>query len=1025
MEVIRTDDDGTVQGNASSSENHIIIETVELKTLIQDDEETTLEVVTVVDDGTASLSELSRRSGQRVPKLPAEAVSHSLKDLVALKLLGYKCDICDAEFTSKQNILRHCDAHGNLEAFSAVLGPSEDLAEEYAKPLKKPRIIKIPPKQSAFKPKKLSEQLAILKSKAEETANESFVDSKEGESTDSKENLGASISNIKVELPNESREGEGTAKRRRKLYCNICKVDYPSGEALYHHFKDDHDIDNPYLRGNIALSTEPRSYDCKDCSASFTTSSALCRHRKKTHLSHGPVTGICHHCGNSFRLSTLPCHEKICGSRRWPRRRQDCSYEDCKASYFKKEELIKHMKEEHKVPLEPMRTLRFENKDEFFKWKEEEEDRTFSFYTKHAGTKRNIMTYYCQHEGSERSHKGGRKEADNAEKLKKMNKKGRIKTGNVCTSYLRAKITATEIIAYYYPTHSHPISPEDVKHQPLSKEIIQFIKEQIALNVPARQIQTMVKKRLSETRSCRRDAQISLKRINSFAQRYNRLNDKAPNVAVDSFNSFIDALCSQDDSPVLFYQPPSDNARLDVPNEEDHLFFLGLQTADQQRMLQRETAMPMFISYTKSDYTLQYYLISVLVTCEKNFEYPVGHLISSQLNEDVVSLFLQNIGERCPDLNVNCIISCDCPEINGAIRKVFGADGPYFLSKWHFLEYMRKDFFKSVPSNKVEELFDFVLAMSDAESEDRFLFLYNSFKEQFELAFPDVISNFGEYFVRAATWASCYRQEQGIIDSCLYADSFFNKYNKKYRRRPLKSINLLPDLLLYLQECYRDSRDKKENAPDHADFMKDQHNMGIEIPSDLIQETLSRHWTVQASKHGQTFTVMQCLSKCFDSNCSLRCNDCVNLCSHMYFCTCGKTEYICLHIHKVFQLHGPMQTEMEEGCDESSSYFMEHDETTEHNEIEEQGTTREHDEGMEYEEAMEQDVKPEAIVITVTPPENPEKTDELIEAEAKRENTLKNLDLLRQIVDQRCLPEEIVHVINATVESLCNLIDSS
>lgn len=1021
MEVIQIDGDETVPGKASpgtasTSENHIIIETVELKTLIQDDEETTLEVVTVLDDG-VTLSELPRRSGKRVPKLPAEAVSNSLKDLVALKLLGYKCNICNAEFSSKQNILRHCDAHGDLDAFSAVLGPSEDLAAEFPKPSKKPKIIKKTSKESAFKPKKLSEQLAILKSKAEETANESFIEAKEptGDSVE-KENLSESASESKEtgsESTNESKEGEGTAKRRRKLYCNICKVDYPSGEALYNHFKDDHDIDNPYLRGNISNSNEPRSYDCKDCNATFSTSSALCRHRKNTHLSHGPVSGICHHCGNSFRLSTLPCHEKICGSRRWPRRRQDCSFEDCKASYFKKEELIKHMKEEHKVPLEPMRTIRFENKEEFFRWKEEEEDRTFSFYTKHAGTKRNIMTYYCQHEGSERSHKGGGKDADGNEKLKKINKKGRIKTGNVCTSYLRAKITATEVIAYYYPSHSHPISPEDVKHQPLSKEIIQFIKEQIALNVPARQIQTMVKKRLSETRSCRRDAQISLKRINSFAQRYNRLNDKVLNVAVDSFNSFIDALCSQDDSPVLFYQPPSDNARLDVPNEEDHLFFLGLQTADQQRMLQRETAMPMFISVTKTDYTLQYYLISILVTCENNFEYPVGHLISSQLNEDVVSLFLQNIGERCPDLNVNCIISCDCPEINGAIRKVFGADGPYFLSKWHFLEYMRKDFFKSVPSNKVEELFDFVLAMSDAESEERFLFLYNSFKEQYESAFPDIVSNFGEYFVRAATWASCYRQEQGMVDSCLYADSFFNKYNKKYRRRPLKSINLLPDLLLYLQEGYRDSRDKEEDAPDGAEFMKDQHNMGIEIPSDLIQETLSRHWTVQASKHGQTFIVMQCLSKCLDRTCSLRCNDCVNLCSHMYFCTCGKTEYICLHIHKVFQLHGPMQPETEDGCEESGTFFLEQDEIGEQ------------DEAMEDEETTEQDVKPEAIVISVATPEVAEKAVELIDTEAKRENTLKNLDLLRQIVDQRCLPEEIVHVINDTVEGLCNLIDSS
>lgn len=797
--------------------------------------------------------------------------------------------------------------------------------------------------------------------------------------------------------------------------CKICKAELDSSSLLYEHYKEEHDIDNPYLRSNKSQQESPRQLRCGVCGVTFTKRSGLSRHKRNFHSEAGASSGICHHCGNSYKLSALPYHEKKCITRAQPRRRQDCFYDGCNSSYYRKEDLIKHAKEEHQMDIEPMRTLKFDNEEQFLKWKENEEDRTFSYYSKHAGTKKNSRTYYCQHEGSERSH---RSSEDSREKVK-YNKKGRIKRGVVCTSYLRVKLTSTEVIALYYPTHSHPTSPDDLKYQPLPKEIIQYIKEQIALNVPCRQIQTMARKKLAEIRTGRRDAQVSLKRITSLAQRYHReQNSKstsAPNVSVEAFNSFIDALCAQDDSPVIFYQPPSDNASLDCLNKEDHLFFLGLQTLDQQKMLQRDAAMPMFISVTKSDYTLQYYLITILVPCEKNFEYPVGHLISSQLNEEVVCLFLQTIGERCPELNVNCIVSLDCKEINSAIMTVFGNDGPYFLSKWHFIDFMRKDFLKTVPPNKVEELYDFILAMTEAENEDRFLFLYNSFKEQYDPTFPDIVSNFAEYFVRAPGWASCYRQNTGMIDSCLYADSFFNKLNKKYRRRPSKSINLLPDLLLHMQENYRDRREITEASPESEEVMREQHNMAVEIPSELVQEVLSRHWIVQASKHGQSFYVMQCSSKCYIDECPLKCRDCVSLCSHMYFCTCDRSESICLHVHKIHQMYGSL-AEVDVNPEDASAYLLEQDDA---------GSADAADTVDAVDQVDAADVVDVADSLMPSPNEVDGQSLLLAETEVTRENVLKNLDALRQIVDQRCVPEETMNVINDTLESLCNLIGGS
>lgn len=788
-------------------------------------------------------------------------------------------------------------------------------------------------------------------------------------------------------------EGTGSQSKdciKKSHHCNICELQFDSNFSLYNHYKSDHDIDHPYLKNSKREeSRSKKHYQCDSCGIKVSSKNALVRHRKNIHPD-GSSTSICPFCGNSYRVSALANHEKTC-STRTPRRRQDCMKEGCSSSFYKKEHLIQHVKEVHKMKIEPMRTLHFASEEDFKQWKEEEEDRTYSYFSKHAGTKKSMKTFYCQHEGSERSHKS----SNDSKQQAKRNKKGRIKKGLTCTSYLRASITDSGVVAYYYPTHSHPISPDDVKHQPLSKEIIQFIKEQIVLNVPCRQIQTMVKKRLSEnpTSFLRRDNQVSLKRIMSMAQRYRLATQvqtpgESNNVPVETFNSFIDVLCAQENSPILLYQPPSDDVNLSKPNNEDHLFFLALQTADQQRMLQRETSMPMFISIAKADFTLQYYLTSIIVPCEKNFEYPVGHLISSQMNEEVISLFLQTIGERCPELNVNCIVSLECQELNEAIRKVFGADGPYFLSKWHFLETMRKEFQKKAQPSKGEEIFDYILAMADAESEDRFLFLYNSFKEQFEPEHPEIVSNFADYFVRASEWASCYRQDPGILDSCLYVDSFFNKLNKKYRRRPSKSLTLLPDLLLFLQESYRERRENADTTFLHEEMIE-QHAMGLEISEEFVQEMSAGHWTVQASKHAQVFCVMQCMSECGQADCSIRCQNCANLCSHMYFCTCGKSESICLHVHRVYLLSGGSLAEPPDPAD----YLM--------------------DQGGSMEESP------------CSPIQQNEETDPSQDSEATRSEILRQLDSLRQVVDQRCVPEEMVKVIHSTLSSLCGLIDTS
>ncbi|XP_034237964.1 uncharacterized protein LOC117643281 [Thrips palmi] len=801
---------------------------------------------------------------------------------------------------------------------------------------------------------------------------------------------------------------DGRTEYKDPYECELCHETFSFSNQLILHLRDEHQKDAQGREIIVKQVDGKRMIQCDICDNAYSNRQGLYRHRRVAHKIGGPDKGVCHRCGIACSLNNLAAHIRTCGSKNKPlRRRQDCCVENCGASFYKKEHLIGHFKNVHGLKVEPMRTMKFKNVEEFKSWKLDEEDRTYSYFSKHAGTKTNQSTYYCQREGTAKSHRS----ATDRHEVIRRNKKGRVKTGNVCTAYLRVNAGEDGVIAYYWPTHNHPLSPDDVKHQPMSSEIIKFIKEQIALNVPNRQIQAMVKKRNAENPTTRRDAQISLKRITSLSQRYHRqlAKEGSTQAPAETFTSFIEALAAQEDSPVLFYQPPSEEACLGLPNNEEHLFFVALQTSDQQKMLQRGIAMPMFISCAKADYTFGYYLISILVPCERNFEYPVAHLMTSQLNDEVICFFLQTIGERCPELNVNCIVSIDCPEINSAIRKVFGDDGPYFLSKWHFLEFMRNEFLKEVPSNKVEEIFDFILAMADAETEDRFLLLYNTLKEQYEPDFPNVTSDFAEYFVKAGTWASCYRQGPGIIDSCMYADSFFNKLNKKYRRRPIKSINVVPDLLLYLQEGYRERRENQEsNLENEISLVAEQHQLSLEIPSDLVQETLSHHWTVQNSKHAQAFLVMLCAPKCVESDCQIKCDDCVNLCSHRYFCNCGRSETICCHIHKVHQQYGHfietecVQQDSEEtamdACSEAVNVIIEHGEDA--------------DDGSYSAPCSPTNYEPEVT------------DEETLGAVSKQlqNKVTKQLEDLKTKLESA--PVEMLHVIQSTLESLNTLLES-
>lgn len=87
-------------------------------------------------------------------------------------------------------------------------------------------------------------------------------------------------------------------------------------------------------------------------------------------------------------------------------------------------------------------------------WKHEIEKTSMSYYSLQTSEKMGIYSYYyCQHDGSSKSHLKGKA----GQKKRECAFKGRIKTGMVCTSMMQVKKVDGQVHVTFHPNHSHAI----------------------------------------------------------------------------------------------------------------------------------------------------------------------------------------------------------------------------------------------------------------------------------------------------------------------------------------------------------------------------------------------------------------------------------------------------------------------------------------------------------------------------------------------------------------------------------------
>lgn len=185
-----------------------------------------------------------------------------------------------------------------------------------------------------------------------------------------------------------------------------------------------------------------------------------------------------------------------------------------------------------------------------------------------------------------------------------------------------------------------------------------------------------------------------------------------------------------------------------------------------------------------------------------------------------------------------------------------------------------------------------------SDNKNKFERHYAQLKVYWQLYYPKIIGYLDENLTTdSKNWLISNRMVQDFpIDSNKYACNIKDILKSKYRNQPISKLSDLIPFLLSFDNKYTSLLVQNELY----DFKDANHISATEIISPNIREICANIY--EMSENSFKFKIYKKNENCrYGKYCLDKCNldKCVNLCCHMYVCSCDDASCFCPHIHKL------------------------------------------------------------------------------------------------------------------------------
>jgi len=592
---------------------------------------------------------------------------------------------------------------------------------------------------------------------------------------------------------------------------------------------------------------------------------------------------------------------------------KQCTASGCGLNFISEKNLLAHMASEHAVNVQEEKHT-FNTTQQFLEFITGEEDKYHVNFVRRrgVGTLKNSdkhYTLYC--------HRSGKCRTD-VTKVKK--KKGSCRVGVICPS--RMSITNQsdgKVLVKYIAKHNHKTTFDQAKYMRIPEHIKEEIRWKLGMKIKPDKILDDVRNIFND-RETRNDIPQSALKVYHLLEKKTILAMRRKMVMAEesrhaddatSVKFKVEAMKKEIYNPILAYKPFGVDDTQNYPTLKKEDFFLAIMTRNQEDMYHKMAPTILCLDSTHNTNEYKYKLITALVPDECRKGYPVAFCISSHERKSAIVLFLQKMQERSPNTNVTIIMSDDDCAAASAAKEVYGQDVTLFLCTWHVLKAWQRKMPRVVADNK--EIRTKLSRMIYAKSKQAFRAHKSGFIRKFSRTYPVFVKYFQDnYENRAERWAHCFRQdlEYGHVDTNMFLESFHNRLKSvSFEQKQNRRIDALLDALMAIEKHIFISHFKMlQWGPVNDRVASGPHVQASHMDNRNVMKISEVMFKVQsASVEDTVYTVERVSDMCSVGNaCIIKCMEfpCVDLCSHLYTCTCphfqkGKGSIICKHIHKV------------------------------------------------------------------------------------------------------------------------------